>query len=101
MKTVESEMKNLFASGSVYTRRCPLASVVCLEFPFLNRLSPVGVPKTTAGKILFFFCKNPEAPSNLIRLERLTMTHKIPPTHTQSQKSEREPICDCPERPPA
>ena len=54
MKTVESEMKNLFASGSVYTRRCPLASVVCLEFPFLNRLSPVGVPKTTAGKILFF-----------------------------------------------
>ena len=55
MKTVESEMKNLFASGSVYTWRCPLASVVCLEFPFLNRLSPVGVPKTTVGKILFFF----------------------------------------------
>lgn len=73
------------------------ASVVCLEFPFLNQLAfllwvcPV-CKKTTVCKIML--CNNPEVPSNSIRLERLTMTHKIPDTHTKvrSQRESRSPM---------
>lgn len=55
-------------------------------------LSPVGMPKTTVCKIML--CNKPEVPSNSIRLERLTMTHKIPDTHkkVRSQGESRSPM---------
>lgn len=67
-----------------------------LSFSCLSRIS-IYEPTFSSGGAedncwqnpFFFFCKNPEAPSSLIRLERLTMTHKIPPTHTQKSEVRR------------
>lgn len=78
MKTVESENEKFVCIWKRLHTEVSLASVVCLNFHFWTDFFSSGVPKTAVGKILFFFLQKSEAPSSLIRLERLTMTHKIP-----------------------
>lgn len=69
-------------------------SVVCLEFPFRNQLAFLlwGCWRQLLAKSIL--CTNPEAPTSLIRLQRLTVTHKISPTHTQKSEVKREPVAE-------
>lgn len=78
-----------------------LTSVVCLEFPFMSRLALllwVCRRQLFAKSVL---CNNLEAPSNSIRLERLTMTPKIPPTHTKKSGVKERANLWCQGEPPA